>query len=786
MKLDKIIIRLFSALLTAIIIFASAAPTAAAMNMDDVGAMIGPIAVQCAEAYKKAYQEAKESGVIDQINAFLDEAKSVFLQTGQWIDENRELLKSEEFEARLRRTAENAISTVRSIKELINNADELDGETLAYATDLLESLYVNVADLFELLRIASIDAGEYVSPEIEAIIERMEENISALRKDAAELIAELEAEASERIAAFTAEAEAKISALRLDAEERTQKLRELLATTEGKERDELLAELKRTEDKLAEDIAAVEKMLADETASVTAWLLESVEKVNERLQMNIDSIVVKLGEAIDELAQAVSEISELAKMNEAIGEAFGFIEDKINEIWSEAERYITETVEKYTSMQYSVQENSFFLAIGNDTAYAPMLANKLGLGSEQSLAVGWDQLTPEVIEKADLISIGFNENQMNGFAFDQMLGFVADYINEKLRGDFILYVEEAVSEFLSSAVPLLKPLLMKKVTELVTDSVNMGLDAFCEVQLGGNTATELDWAAVVGEEGVESIDALRETMRNEISQLGIEDIYAYEVSVVDLIYDNLENLEDVEEVAPEAIFLLKLIGRESFGELLGECATYTLNIPMSDALMFSCESYVYSYIQFAQNYSDTVMEISRLNPDAKVILLGHYNALGGIRFTMGDISVDVGSVYEKLAMVACATPFAHVFFMENAIYVDIFDAETVYGKRIAEGESNEILMFALSYMTDRTLTDLSERGHAYVCDQILRSMKEEVEEAPPTPPTTTPEEPQEPSKSTLVAAVTGTTAIVVIASYAVSSLVKRKKQPPDTPEADEE
>jgi hypothetical protein len=71
--------------------------------------------------------------------------------------------------------------------------------------------------------------------------------------------------------------------------------------------------------------------------------------------------------------------------------------------------------------------------------------------------------------------------------------------------------------------------------------------------------------------------------------------------------------------------------------------------------------------------------------------------------------------------------------MNNVTYVDIFDAQTVYGARIAEeGEGSDAFSFLMEYMTNRTLTNISEAGHEYICNRMLASIKVKVDE--PTPP----------------------------------------------------
>ena len=777
MKIKNLAVRIFSVVLTAVIMFGCIAPTASALSIGDIGASIGSIASKYADAYKIAYAQAKENGTIDQINSFFNEAQNVFVWAEDWVRENSALIQNTELENKLVETVRNGKSTLNSVRDVINNAEELDEEMLSYASRLLDALYINISDLFDLLGIVARIAGENLPPEIENMIAEAEKKIAELGKTAAELISELEAEANEKIAEITAIAEEKIAKLKSNAQQRIQLLGDLLKTASKEEKDRIFEEIRRTEDQLALDIAEIKEELESETAEITAWLISAVDRINERLDLDVGAIMAQLGEAIETIKTAVDEIIRLAEMNETVNQALGFVRDGINNLFAMADQYIGEMVEDLTTFDYVASDSSFYLAIGNDTAYADLFADEISLRADQRAILTWDQITPETIKKADLISISFNENQLSGFAIEQMLGYIATFAQGELRTDFVAYVELAVSKLLMSAVPILKPFIEKKVTESVTNAVNEMIDAFCRDQLGGNVKTELDWVALVGEENVPLVDATRETIEGELKNLGIEETYAYEVSVVDMLYDNIDNIE------ADGIGLLKLIGRDGFAALLDEYSTYTVNIPLADAVMFSAESYVYSYVQFTREYSNTVNEIVDMNPSARVVLLGHYNAFGGLTMSMGDISVDIGSLYKELAKVASLTPFVHAVFMDNVTFVDISGAQTIFVAKVAEGESSDAFMFAFNYLSDRSLTNISEAGHKYICNRMLAAIKHEVdnptEEEPPVSDTT------DDVLTPIILAVAACSVVVIIAVSVWISYVENKKNgSPDEEEAE--
>lgn len=72
---------------------------------------------------------------------------------------------------------------------------------------------------------------------------------------------------------------------------------------------------------------------------------------------------------------------------------------------------------------YTVSEDSYYVAIGDDVAYATILAGKMGLGEDQFVTMSWDNIDYDAIAKADLITIGYSE--------DMITGMVADVINDE-------------------------------------------------------------------------------------------------------------------------------------------------------------------------------------------------------------------------------------------------------------------------------------------------------------------------------------------------------------------
>ena len=102
--------------------------TAQDETIENLKVLLGLLSEYYDEAYAYAYDEAEKAGVIAQINAYLDEATAAIDNAEATLNEYRDFARSEEFVAEADATFEQARKTIRSLKALIVNADELDAE----------------------------------------------------------------------------------------------------------------------------------------------------------------------------------------------------------------------------------------------------------------------------------------------------------------------------------------------------------------------------------------------------------------------------------------------------------------------------------------------------------------------------------------------------------------------------------------------------------------------------------------------------------------------------------
>jgi hypothetical protein len=93
---------------------------------------------------------------------------------------------------------------------------------------------------------------------------------------------------------------------------------------------------------------------------------------------------------------------------------------------------------------YTVGEDSYYLAIGDDVAYATVLAGKLGLTEAQYGVATWDGVDAADIAKADLITVGYSESMISGLVADVMNGD-ADIDWAPIVGeDKVKYIDKAI------------------------------------------------------------------------------------------------------------------------------------------------------------------------------------------------------------------------------------------------------------------------------------------------------------------------------------------------------
>jgi hypothetical protein len=170
--------------------------------------------------------------------------------------------------------------------------------------------------------------------------------------------------------------------------------------------------------------------------------------------------------------------------------------------------------------------------------------------------------------------------------------------------------------------------LLARVDEAVSGALDgiLANEAFAKAEM-----TEPDWEALIGEEYASYVQIIREGIREALVKAGVPETYTFKINTVELLVENSDKLD------PSVGGILALFEPDQLVSMLDSYAVFTHELPVMDALAFVLESYLYGYLKFNVEYARLVCEIDEINPDAKVILLGNYNAFAGIGL---NISVD--------------------------------------------------------------------------------------------------------------------------------------------------
>ena len=525
------------------------------------------------DIYEYAYAEAKNRGVIDKMNAYLDEAVEAIRYAEAWAFEYEQYFRSEDFALALRASADDAVATVEALRELVTNAEALDDEAYGKVKAISGRLAENLNDLALLVNTVAADAASYAS----------EWTDNVLKPEIARA----------------------------------------------------LAALNRRLDEVQEAVALLDSAVKAQIAAAEALASRLVDEF-------IRSAEKYLAEFTDRYADRLADKKEE-------------LETGLKKLLNEFLNY------RAFSADYRISVDSFYLAIGDDTLYAKYLAEQMGLGEDQFGVMDWDGMDPSLIAKADLITVGYSESTVSGFAADQILGYVRNYIDVDLRDSIAIYAEAAIRHFFSNVELTLDDALLADFLGTVDGAVD---------ELLGNGATanakpeSPDWAGLIGEENAACAEELRDTLREVLLKAGVCETYTYRINVIELLLENKEKMD------PAVADMLELFDAEALMEVMGDYAYFTQDIPVLDAFIFALESYLYGYVKFNVEYAQLVYAIGVINPEAQVVLLGNHNALA-------DIGLDVA--IEDIVLTADMLPSFGIkdsFDQAADALVGIFDSRS--------------------------------------------------------------------------------------------------------------
>ena len=272
---------------------------------------------------------------------------------------------------------------------------------------------------------------------------------------------------------------------------------------------------------------------------------------------------------------------------------------------------------------YVITENSFYLALGN-APYASELAEMLFLaGKYAQLGLADDYL--EALEKADLVTVKFNNGEVLAFAYTQVMGTLAGIIKEH---ESLKSIYETLESF--------------GLLEQVEETLGFTLDA---------EAVELNWSKYVDAE-------TEQIIKNTLARIKR-----------DLIAGGTPEYVDI---TPMLNGVIK--------QFLPVNLTDEVNIEVAELVVFAIESALYAYVEAANRVLTTVEVIKEVAPNATVVITGLNNPLLALVPMLGayvDLTEYVG--YVDVAVDAFnAQLYAVALTNENVIFVETENAEDIY------------------------------------------------------------------------------------------------------------
>jgi len=687
MNLKNVSLKLLSVVMTLVLLLSICAPTISALtphdhdhdheealldaivdiigvvNSADIEASLNELFAMIAELGEEYAPEAWDkivaSGILDDVS---DSAKAIQDEAASQMTEIEQTVKAE---------------LEKQIKIL---KDEINAQRVALE-EAIEKAAQEMIDEYEEL----IEQLEGMVEELEAAVQELEAakaELEKLQKEIEDADVNIE-KALADLKALADEAEALVKSNLTD--------------------EELKAELKVL---IADVSAALDEAYGSMTVIVTNMAVLAYV-----FEIEMEGYVASLEEIANDCAANAAEALETA-LTDVAADVAAVVEAEMNKLNEKFTALFDEFIVDALSGEYVVDKDSYYVAVGSEPLFADLLAEAVYLDSKYDI-VDWAGVSAADLIKADLITLSYNENELSNFAITQALGYVSEYINGDLRASADAYTYMVVTEILAGLVtmtPETKDDCLKLVEMLLDDTITEFEDEY----VGNATVSDMDWATLVGEDNVAYVDEVRAAVKEVVAKAGIIDTLTFEVPVLDYLYENWDVLGNTgKEIAK--------LDKADVVDAFGENATFTVEVPLADALMFAGEAYLFGYAQFNKKYAEAIKTIQDVNPEATVVVLGHYNAFSGVVLDVNGETVDMGEIYASFAELTSVHPLAYALLLDNVIYVDISEAETEF-IAYSTGETASLVNFVKEYLADPLITNVSEAGHEYIKEQILAAL----------------------------------------------------------------
>lgn len=219
----------------------------------------------------------------------------------------------------------------------------------------------------------------------------------------------------------------------------------------------------------------------------------AIEKLRSALNVMVEKLDGRGGSKVDKV---VSEIESILDEIEAIanGESDKTAEDLVNayidleatidelraliqgeEIPEDSEGAIREFIDAAAHGDYEIDYESYYVAVGDDSVegYAELLAAELGLNdayktvASENVAASIEDLDAAVIEKADLITVGFSGNTFFKYMASQVNAYLSSN-EEPQEMDWSIYVGDVGVKYVEKALNEIQAILAKDLHDNIS------------------------------------------------------------------------------------------------------------------------------------------------------------------------------------------------------------------------------------------------------------------------------------------------------------------------------
>ena len=369
------------------------------------------------------------------------------------------------------------------------------------------------------------------------------------------------------------------------------------------------------------------------------------------------------------------------------------------------------------SLYYVPDRDSYYVAVsGGNAGYAPIFADSIGLGKNQVGYTSLDNLDYSKINKADLISIGFDEAGMLGFATDQIFAYIGNYISTYVRTTLNDYIVDVMG-----SIPLLSMFgFGAQASEMINSAID---DILAEDIFAGKTMVEMNWSELLEGDDLATIELLRGEMKNAVTDSMGEENYTITFDVVEMIAENADSFN----LNGTAASLIK--NKTLMYNLLDKNAYLNIEIPVSEGVAYAVEAHLYGYFDHMVKAEKLISYIHANNPKAQIVLMGSFNPIRNAYMDLGEGATNIGELYSFLTL-SCNLPLLMQYSEShtNSTFIYAFDAKSIYDASVEAGEADgDFMTFLSEFATDRSILNYTAESNKYVAEQMLYYVRSSCE-----------------------------------------------------------